>query len=180
MNVADAIFSYLKAWRTSDSNQLSLAELQSLADKHSTCIHVAVMTEPYLSKVRSGQKFIESRLTKVNISPYERAAVGDIILFKRSGGSILAMASIARAEFRQLTRQYGPETLVEKYSDGLSYEPGYIETKEQARFASLLWLNSVRDVSPVALDKRGRQAWVSLQPRAHPGLPTTDTQSAHS
>lgn len=177
MDASEIIFSYLAARPQADSDQLSLGELQTLADEHGTCIHVAIMTEPYLSKVRSGKKYIESRLTKVNISPFERAAVGDIILFKRSGGAILAMASIAQAEFTHLTQQRGPETLVEKYGDGLSYEPGYVETKENARFASLLWLSSVRDVPPVALDKRGRQAWVSLHPRAHHGPPTSDSQS---
>ncbi|MER7609743.1 hypothetical protein [Nocardioides sp. NPDC127503] len=125
-------------------------------------IHVAIMTEPYLSKVRSGEKYIESRLTKVNISPFRRAAEGDIVLFKRSGGAILAMALIERVEFEHLTAPDGPASLAEKYADGLGYEPGYVETKQHAKFASLLWLREVRDLPATPLEKRGRQAWVTL------------------
>lgn len=65
-------------------------------------------------------------------------------------------------EFEHLTAPDGPASLAEKYADGLGYEPGYVETKQHAKFASLLWLREVRDLPATPLEKRGRQAWVTL------------------
>lgn len=164
MVALDTIQNYLcNAYSPSDAS-LSFDELQGWADNIGSTIHVAVMVEPYLSKIRSGEKYIESRLTKVNISPFGRASAGDVVLFKRSGGAITAMASVERVEFEHLTAQDDACSLAQRYSEGLGYEPGYAESKSQARFASLLWLHDVREVPATPLDKRGRQAWVSVQP----------------
>ncbi|TDX04020.1 hypothetical protein EV647_2277 [Kribbella sp. VKM Ac-2566] len=137
-------------------------------------VHLAIMTEPYLSKVCTGEKYIESRLTKVNIAPFERASADDIVLFKRSGGAITAMALVEDTHFEYLSPREGPKSLAERYADGLGYEPGYLETKMQARFASLLWLREVRTVPKIALAKRGRQAWITVRPFAmHQSAPTS-------
>lgn len=173
MGAIDDMYDLLCSSESTSSTNITLEGLQSCADQFGTRIHLAIMTEPYLTKVRTGEKFIESRLTKVNISPFEQAGEGDVILFKRSGGAILAIASVERAEFRHLAGADAPKTLAEKYADGLSYEPGYVETKREAKFASLLWLSEVRSVPPTPLDKRGRQAWVTFHPTRNNLPPAT-------
>lgn len=56
-------------------------------------------------------------------------------------------------------------SLVSKYADGLSYESGYAESKHDARYVTLLWLRDVKSLdTPLPLAKRGRQAWLTLQP----------------
>lgn len=167
MNILDAIQSYMHVEDSQGPDAISLDDLQAWANELEANIHVAIMTEPYLSKVLSGEKYIESRLTKVNIPPFERASAGDVVLFKRSGGAILAMTLVERVKFEHLTPRKGPCSLAERYSDGLGYEPGYVETKMQAKFASLLWLGEVRNLPATSLEKHGRQAWVTLSGSNH-------------
>src|SRR5579859_1065899 len=61
-------------------------------------MHLAIMREPYLSRVLDGSKTIESRWLHTRRAPYGRLQAGDQIAFKRSGGSILAVASAVRVE----------------------------------------------------------------------------------
>lgn len=118
MNILDAIQSYMHVEDSQRPDAISLDDLQAWANELEANIHVAIMTEPYLSKVLSGEKYIESRLTKVNIPPFERASAGDVVLFKRSGGAILAMTLVERVKFEHLTPRKGPCSLAERYSDG--------------------------------------------------------------
>ena len=164
MVALETIQDYLCGEYSRSRTSLSFDDLQELANELGSTIHVAVMVEPYLSKIRSGEKYIESRLTKANISPFERASAGDIVLFKRSGGAITAMALVERVKFKHLKAREDASSLAERYSDGLQYEPGYVGSKSQARFATLLWLQDVRKLPPTPLQKRGRQAWVTVHP----------------
>jgi hypothetical protein len=164
MGIVDIITSRIADWLRERNEPLSIEQLQAWSVEVDARIHVAVMVEPYLSKVCSGEKYIESRLTRVNIAPYQRAECGDVILFKRSGGPITAVALIDRTRFEECGPQSTPASLAEAFSSGLGYEPGYVESKAEARFASLLWLSDVRSIASVSIAKAGRQAWVTIQP----------------
>lgn len=142
--------------------EVTYDDLRSWVEQLGASIHLAIMVEPYLTKVCSGEKYIESRLTKVKMSPYQSVFEGDIILFKRSGGSIEGIAAVGVTKYTQLSSQDDVYSLVDQYGDGLSYEPGYAESKSGARFGSLLWLQSVHRVPPVTMMKRDRQAWVTI------------------
>jgi hypothetical protein len=144
--------------------QATTTDIQAWCDSAGATVHIAIMVEPYLSKIERGEKYIESRLTKVNISPFERARPGDVILFKRSGGAIVAMAEVNDVHFQLLTAPQTLAALVEEYADGLSYEPDYAESKAEARYASLLWLRGVQELDALPLQKRGRQAWLTFEP----------------
>lgn len=164
MDLLDRITTELDRWQAQSSAPLSLHDLEQWSSALDVTIHVAVMVEPYLSKICAGEKYIESRLTRVNISPYQRVRNGDLVLFKRSGGPIVAVAEVAGTRFEEFNARRRPADLARDYAAGLGYEPGYIESKADARFASLLWLTGVREVDAVALAKSGRQAWVTLNP----------------
>lgn len=147
------------------SHSVDFDALQRLADDTSVAVHVAVMVEPYLSFVVDGRKRIESRLTKNRIAPFGRAASGDIVLFKRSGGPITAVAFVGRVLHRETRSSEEVGVLASRYADGLSYEVGYADSKRDARYATLLWLRDVTTLQvPLALKKRGRQSWVTVEP----------------
>src|SRR5688572_10035738 len=63
-----------------------LAALDGGADR--VRIHLAVFIEPYLEFVLDGTKTVESRFSINRCVPFERANEGDIVLLKRSGGSV--------------------------------------------------------------------------------------------
>jgi hypothetical protein len=163
-DVVDLVTARITGWSSDHQTSLSLDLLRAFSHEFETRIHLAVMVEPYLSKVCNGEKYIESRLTRVNIAPYERAEPGDVILFKLSGGPIVAAAKVSQTRFEQLGPRRSPASLAEAFSSGLGYEPGYVESKAEARFASLLWLQDVRRINSVPIFKPGRQAWVTIQP----------------
>jgi hypothetical protein len=177
MVALDTIQNHLCIPHSPSRTSLSFNDLQEWANDLGSTIHVAVMVDPYLSRICSGEKYIESRMTKMNISPFGRAFADDIVLFKRSGGAITAMASVEHVEFEQLTARGDAWSLTERYSDGLGFEPGYVESKSQARYASLLWLRDVREVPATPLEKRGRQAWVTVRPRNEAEFVTLELSS---
>ena len=164
MDTVDAVTAWMAEWRQVRRDPLPLDQLRVWSAELATPIHLAVMVEPYLSKICSGEKFIESRLTRVNIAPYRCADSGDVILFKRSGGPISAVASVDQTRFEEFGPQRSPAALAEAFAFGLGYEPGYVESKAEARFASLLWLSHVSPTVAVPVAKSGRQAWVTILP----------------
>ena len=153
MDIVGTLTSRIVEWRRVQPEPLSLDQLHLWSEEFGTRIHLAVMVEPYLSKICSGEKFIESRLTRVNIAPYQRAESGDVILFKLSGGPITAIAQVGQTKFEEFGPQCTPASLAETFATGLGYEPGYVETKAEARFASLLWLTHVRRIASVPFSK---------------------------
>ncbi len=64
----------------------------SLLADPARAVHLAVMLEPWLSLVLSGRKTVESRFGKHPVPPYGTVTPGDIIVFKRSSGPVLALA----------------------------------------------------------------------------------------
>lgn len=164
MNVVSHVRHFIDEGRRGDGGAVTADDLQRWCDTLEVRVHMAVMVEPYLRKIQRGDKYIESRLTKVNIAPFNRARVGDVILFKRSGGAIVAAAEVADVAFEYLRRPDELAVLITRHADGLSYESDYAETKQEARYASLLWLKDVQSVSPVPVTKRGRQAWLTFEP----------------
>ena len=54
---------------------------EKLSDNHCR-IHLALMTEPYLSRVLNGEKVIESRFSTRKILPYQQIKSGDIVVLK--------------------------------------------------------------------------------------------------
>jgi hypothetical protein len=168
MNLVDKVSARLDSLRGQERRAVSLEDLQSWSVEDQAVIHVAIMVEPYLAKICSGEKYIESRLTKVNISPFRQASKGDVILFKRSGGPIVAIASVDEVLYEHLTEDGNAASLADRFADGLGYEPGYVDTKIMARFASLLWLEDVRPIDAISLRKRSRQAWLTIRPEGDP------------
>lgn len=166
MSALTRIQALIEERQSPEAGALKLEELQAWSDHVLVRVHVAVMVEPYLAKIQRGDKYIESRLTKVNIVPFDRARSGDVILFKRSGGAVVAIAEVATVAFQQLSRPGALNQLVAQHQEGLSYESGYAATKCEARYASLLWLRDVKPIAPLLIQKRGRQAWLTFEPTA--------------
>src|SRR5690349_4668447 len=68
--------------------------------------HLAILREPYLTRVLSGEKTVESRFARVRAAPYGRVAPGDLIWLKRVGGPIAGVARAAEVRlFADLTPQ---------------------------------------------------------------------------
>lgn len=73
-------------------------------------VHLAVMVEPYLSRVLDGSKTIESRFSRKKIAPWGRVSSGDVVVLKKSGGSFVAVFETTDATYVELSpRQHGTD-----------------------------------------------------------------------
>lgn len=125
--------------------------------------HIAIMREPYLTRVLAGEKTIESRFLRVRSVPYDRVSVGDAIGLKRVGGPIVAVAPVtAVRQYDDLT----PEriaALVAQFGTDLRLDPDFIAHIRDRRYAVLIWLGTLRRLpTPVYYVKRDRRGWVTL------------------
>lgn len=141
-------------------------------------VHLALMNEPYMTRVIDGSKTIESRWSKNRAAPWEDASVGDVILFSRTVGAssktrptgIVAAGLVSHIRFltqrdpddlRKIRQSYGPH---------LGIEEPFWEHVADRPYVSLLWLTCVVELAygadgpqrPVKTDQRG---WVPLRTR---------------
>ena len=66
-------------------------------------VHLAVMVEPYLSRVLDGSKAMESRFSRKKIAPWGRVSSGDVVVLKKSGGSFVAVFEATDATYVELS-----------------------------------------------------------------------------
>jgi hypothetical protein len=123
-------------------------------------LHIACMVEPYLGYILEGKKTIESRFSKPLIPPYQRVAIGDVVLLK--AGAITASFLVASIEFIELNRRELNRLIVD-YSDAICADGEFWETRADKRYATLLGISDVRQLTPLKVDKRDRRGWMVLR-----------------
>jgi hypothetical protein len=127
-------------------------------------IHLAVFTEPYLGYILAGQKTIESRFSITRKAPYEQVSPGDLILLKKTGGPICGFCRVTNVWFYQLT----PKSFVEiqrQFSKQIcAQDPQFWESRREAQFATLMRIDDVAEIPPIAVSKKDRRGWVVLNP----------------
>jgi hypothetical protein len=134
-------------------------------------LHLAVMIEPYLRFVLDGTKTVESRFSVNRCAPYDRVEKDDVVLFKKSGGPIVALSRVAEVWFYCLDQDSWKD-IKDGFGSALAVQdPSFWEQRQKASFATLMLLQDVRPINPVSFEKRDRRGWVVLnQPNSHPIL----------
>jgi hypothetical protein len=126
--------------------------------------HLAILREPYLSRILMGVKTIESRFLQVRTAPYDRVAVDDRLLLKRSGGPIAATARVAKVALYDNLTPARVAALIDQYAAGLCLDDDVLDRAQRSRYAVLIWLSDVTPIEhPPLLNKRDRRAWVVLE-----------------
>lgn len=132
-------------------------------------LHIACMVEPYLGYILEGKKTIESRFSKPLIPPYQRVTVGDVVLLK--AGAVTASFRVASTEFIELNgREFN--RLIVDYGDAICADGEFWAARADKRYATLLGISDVRQLTPLKVDKRDRRGWMVL--RDSVATPTTD------
>jgi len=138
--------------------------------------HLAIVHASYLKKILTGSKTIESRFSKIPCPPYNAIAVGDEILFKPPGGPVVASAQAAAVLFFDNLNTEAIKRIVEQYGDSLQLEPVFLEARRDARYCTLIFLESVTTTTSMRIQKRDRRGWVVL-PRPTTQLTFSELQS---
>lgn len=109
-------------------------------------LHAAWVRADLLDLILSGLKTVESRLSRARGPAFRRVSAGDALYFREIGGPFRASALVLHAEHfdgldpadvRRLRRLVGP---------AVAADPGYWTSRRACRYATLVWLTSVRSV----------------------------------
>jgi hypothetical protein len=122
------------------------------------------MVEPYLGRVLTNQKTIESRFARLRTAPYGCVTTGDTIWLKRSGGPIVASVRAAEVlQFANLTPER-VDALLARWAAGLRLENDFAARARDCRYATLIWLTELNVLAvPVPYRRRDRRGWVVLE-----------------
>lgn len=142
-------------------------------------VHVAILKRPYLRQLLSGQKTIESRLTRIGCAPYRQITPGDRIYFKASSGPFMATAIADAVMFRDALTPAAVAAIRREHNHAIRGEPEYWQAKRDSRFATLVVVRDVEpmDVGPSMAPSRGI-AWFVFDDEADPMRSITLTAGA--
>jgi hypothetical protein len=127
-------------------------------------IHVAVFAEPFLSRVFSGEKTIESRFSRNRCAPYGVVGDGDVILLKEVAGPICGVV-LARHTWCYDLGNEPLERIKGRFGPGVCADQAFWTARADALYATLIELDIPLAISPVPCDKRDRRGWVALRSR---------------
>lgn len=132
--------------------------------------HLVILKKPYLDAILNGSKLIESRLSAVKPCAFERLLPGDKLFLKESSGPVCATAIVkAVRRFENLT----PKQIIGikgQYNHRILGSDEYWQSRSDSRFGFLAWLEDVKSIEPVRINKKDWRAWVVLTERENFGL----------
>jgi ASC-1-like (ASCH) protein len=137
--------------------------------------HLVILKKPYLDAILDGSKRIESRFSKARSYALGRVQVGDKLFLKESSGPVCATAMVKGVKkFENLT----PKQIIgikEQYNHHILGSEEYWRSKSDSRFGFLAWLEDVKSIKPVRINKKDWRAWVVLTEKENFGLLNPDT-----
>jgi ASC-1-like (ASCH) protein len=136
-----------------------------------TGVHLAILVEPFLSYLLTGRKTIESRFGKTRSAPYRQVGTGDVVFLKRTGGPVVGMLRVDRAEFIELNGDRN-WSHVRGFAEALCADETFWKDRREKQYATLVHVGAVKEINPVAVAKRDRRPWVILKGKQSelPGL----------
>lgn len=123
-------------------------------------IHLAIMAEPFLTYLFEGKKTIESRFSVHCIAPYDHVAVGDAVLLKR--GPVVGSFVASSIEYVQLS-EHEMSRLQREYSGAICADDDFWQERAEKRYATLIGVEDVRELTPINVTKRDMRGWVVLR-----------------
>jgi ASC-1-like (ASCH) protein len=137
--------------------------------------HLVILKKPYLDAILAGRKRIESRFSKTKPYSFGRVLAGDKLFLKESSGPVCATAMVTAVKsFDNLT----PKQIIEikkQYNRDIIGSDEYWRSKSGCRFGFLVWLEDVKSIKPVRINKKDWRAWVVLTEKEDFGLLKPDT-----
>lgn len=136
--------------------------------------HLVILKKPYLDAILTGRKTIESRFTRTRRAAFGQVSVGDKLFLKVSSGPVCAAAAVQVVKnFENLT----PKQIIEikqQYNQQICGSDEYWQSKMDCKFGFLIWLEDIRPIKPVQINKKDWRAWVVLTEKENFGLSETD------
>src|SRR4051794_13550693 len=74
--------------------ELTISTLSEMCELVGVRGHLAILFEPFVSKILDGTKTIESRFHRVRCAPFGQVRDGDILFLKVTSGPLVALAIV--------------------------------------------------------------------------------------
>ncbi|MBW8000619.1 MAG: ASCH domain-containing protein [Planctomycetes bacterium] len=132
--------------------------------------HLVILKKGYLDLILAGRKTVELRLTKVRCAPFGRISAGDRLFFKISSGAVCGVGKVRKIKELSGLTKAKVEKLKSKYNHLICGDDKYWGQKKDCLFGVLVWLEGVKAMKPVRIEKKDWRAWVVLQKNASYGL----------
>lgn len=134
----------------------------SYADSGRKRLHLAIFVEPYLRFILEGKKTVESRFSVNLCAPHGRVEKGDIVLLKRSGGSIVGVCQILNVWFYELDPNSWRDIRREFTQSLCAQAPDFWKARQHASYATLMRVGRVTRIGPIDCSKKDRRGWVVI------------------
>ena len=132
--------------------------------------HLVILKKPYLNAILNGHKQIESRLYKTRHKAFGRVLPGDKLFLKQSAGPVCGAATVAQVKnYENLT----PDKILaikRKYNHDIGGDDEHWQNKMDCKYCFLVWLQEVRTIEPVMINKKDWRAWIVLTDKEDFGL----------
>lgn len=125
--------------------------------------HLVILKKAYLDLVLSGEKTIESRLTRAKTAAFGRVQVGDTLFLKASGGPVGATAAVAEVKYYPNLTRSQIVRIRQRYGREIGGSDAIWEALMDRKCGFLVWLADVRPIEPVRIEKKDCRAWVVLR-----------------
>lgn len=128
-------------------------------------VHLAIMCEPYMSRVANGTKRVESRWSMNRCAPFGHINAEDTILFKLTGGPVMGVASVDRRWCVELEGPQHVRSVLREHWLDLGVEESFIEKVTGKKFATLARVLDYRplDAKHIRCGKVDKRGWVVLR-----------------
>lgn len=134
--------------------------------------HLVILKKPYLEMILSGEKTIESRLTRARTHAFGRVHAGDKLFLKVSAGPVCATATAAEVKYYPTLTPAGIAQIKRRYGKAIGGSDALWDQMMDRQCGFLVWLTDVQPIEPVRIEKKDWRAWVVLTPEKDFGLLT--------
>jgi ASC-1-like (ASCH) protein len=129
-------------------------------------IHLAILNEPYLTRIIEGQKTVESRFSVHRQPPFGRVQEGDVVLLKKTSGPVIASCVVDYVWDYELQPGQLDEIRLKFARVLCADDPEFWNERAEKNYATLMRVTKVTELNPIYCDKRDRRGWVVIRSRA--------------
>lgn len=141
-----------------DEPSPELLELASSVPEGNS-LHLAILRNPYFSRILDGTKTVESRFSQRRVVPFGRVAAGDVVLLKESGKPI-ANYFVADWATSQELGQGDLEQLKKEHAEAICADEEFWQSQQTARYATLVGIGEQGVLATLRIYKADQRAWV--------------------
>lgn len=133
--------------------------------------HLVVLRDEYLELMVAGRKRIECRLSRMRRPPFQAVSPGDLMWLKLPSRPIYAVATAGRCSFHELRSGSDLASVLSKWSAQICAAEGFFDgASAWAKFASLIWIETIVVIRPMPIYKSDQRAWVVLDQMPFPQM----------